>query len=155
MCLRCVRRPEWSCQRVCVAVPPPPPPPIFPFFHHENNLQREKKMQYSTLVVLLYSWLRWKKMEIERDGGWGGWGRCKVINNLWVKSNKRRGGGWGLGIALADRPCLLRRHIIIMPQSWKVEMGRPSSPLVFKYVFSSCIQERPVISSSSQLDFFS
>lgn len=62
-------------------------------------------------------------MEIERDWGvWRGGGRCKVINNLWVKSNKRQR-GVGLGIALADRPCLLRRHIIIMPRSAELQGG--------------------------------
>lgn len=103
---------------VCIlseAVSAPPTPPNISIFPSRKQPSKKKKMQYSTLVVLLYSWLRWKKMEIERDwGGLEGWGRCKVINNLWVKSNKRQKGvGWG---ALADRPCLLRRHIIIMPK---------------------------------------
>lgn len=70
----------------------------------------------------------------QRERDWGRWGRCKVINYLWLKSNKRKEFRSAASI-LTDRqnPYLLKRHNIII--LWKTKLKYENINIMFCVCF--------------------
>lgn len=92
---------------------------------HAHDAHRRKRI---TLFNLERPSAQLTERVRQKESDWERWGRCKVINNLLLKSNKRLEFTWAACI-LTDRPCLLRCDIIIIP--WKTKLKYEDGRIVY------------------------